>query len=70
MRWLIMSHLIWINTVFNLIFEVWIWYGLDEIFFESFQMKIMSPAKDVVKEYVGKKLKFSLVTFNDFFCDI
>ena len=30
MRWLIMSHLIWIYTVCQLVFEVWILYYLNE----------------------------------------
>ena len=34
-----MSHLIRIYTVFPLVFEFWIWYSLDEIFFWNFAGK-------------------------------
>ena len=34
MRWLIMSHLIWVNAVCSPILEISIWYSLEETSFE------------------------------------
>ena len=55
MRWLIMSHLIWIYAVFPLVFEFSIQYSLDFIFFGKF-----IDESFVIRFLVGKKLSLFL----------